>query len=498
MVLISVGFMSGLLVFRTLDAPYTKLILTLSSAVSVLLLLITVLYLPIKKRIPAVCIFFLLFLIPLRCGIVKMETAELNYDNALYTFGSGKCFFQGTVISTPAEASSYERKYAYIRLSSYTKDGVRYEDSSKIKLYFKESTFDPIEIFDTVEFYAEHLMQAPKYALREKSENALVFSAKVCTRTGTRKGVPTLEELAALIGGNIRFTADTIFSYNPQRASIVKGILTGDKDDFSPKMYTGFSDAGFMHIAAVSGMHVSILFAMISAVLSRLRAKRRTIAFVTVPAIFIFSAVSGFTPSSLRAAIMLSLSIASVFFGKEYDMLSALFFSALVILIISPYKLFTASFVLSFGATLGIALFYTPCKNLMSKRLRLPSFIADSISLSISAFLGTAPFCAAFFGNINLISILTNIWIIPVVTAAFTLSLSACMLHFFPFVSEHLLVYFCEPPLMIIEMTANLFYGTGIGKISFSYVPPAFYGLYAAFIIILIRLSRKNHVDIQS
>jgi len=177
-------------------------------------------------------------------------------------------------------------------------------------------------------------------------------------------------------------------------------------------------------------------------------------------------------------------------------MLTALFFSAVIILLIYPVKLFSASFQLSFGATLGIALFYRGLNNLfisLSKSL-CPVFLINSVALSSASFLGTLPFCLSHFNTIKFISLLTNIWIIPIVTIVFCLGLlSSIIFYVCPWISFNVLRYLCEPFIFLIVKTANMFLEPKYGILEFDFVPSALYTYSIAFMIILRKLIKISH-----
>ena len=498
LILISVGFMCGVAAFYGLSSTPFLCILILFALIFIISAIITISEFIRRRTSIKLCILLLIFSASFILGSLRIFISEYNYLKNLNKFPVGTSLFYGKVISKPEEINSFGQKSCYILISSYTDDenNLSSDGKSTAKVYFTESGFEKINLFDNVEFYGQLYAIDEKYILNERSNNTdLVIKAKTLIKSDFKSDNFSLSKLAPAISLRIFEAIDSIIYYNPERAAIAKGILAGDRSGFTEKMEAGFSDAGFMHIIAVSGMHVSILLSIISAVLLRFGLHRKIITVIAVPLLFIFCGIAGFTASSLRAAIMLTLSLLSLFADREYDMKTALFFSAIAILLISPYKLFTPSFILSFGATLGITLFYKPAYEILHKlfgKLFIPSAITGSIALSVSAFLGTAPFCASFFGNINFTAILTNIWIIPVVTVIFCLVLSGCILYFiFPQVTVSIISCFSEPFLKIVSDTADLFYDTGFGIIEFDYVPPAFYGFYAAFIIILYSLTKK-------
>ena len=115
------------------------------------------------------------------------------------------------------------------------------------------------------------------------------------------------------------FEADT--------AGFAKALLLGDRSDIGYETDTAFKVSGISHIIAVSGLHVSILFAFVYMISGR---RRFVTALIGIPVVVLFAAVIGFTPSVTRAAVMQCLMMLSMVFKREYDPPTELAFSALV------------------------------------------------------------------------------------------------------------------------------------------------------------------------
>ena len=117
----------------------------------------------------------------------------------------------------------------------------------------------------------------------------------------------------------------------PQDAApFARALLLGDTTSLSYAVDTSLKISGIRHVAAVSGLHVSILFALLTAVTFR---KRFLTALVGFPTLLLFAAVAGFTPSVSRSCIMCGLMLAALLLNKEYDGPAALAFAAVVMLI---------------------------------------------------------------------------------------------------------------------------------------------------------------------
>ena len=155
------------------------------------------------------------------------------------------------------------------------------------------------------------------------------------------------------------------YLYGQDEKGLLIGILTGDRSEISKEGYARLSKSGFMHIAAVSGMHISYLLLFITAILSMFHLPKRLAAIITIPCLVIFAAAAQFTPSVCRAVFMMSVFLLSGILRRSSDSLTAIGMAALTLIISNPYYLDNASFLLSFGATVGILVFYGPLRKVI-------------------------------------------------------------------------------------------------------------------------------------
>lgn len=225
------------------------------------------------------------------------------------------------------------------------------------------------------------------------------------------------------------FPADTV--------SFAKALLLGETYDLPYETVTALKTAGIYHIVAVSGMHVSILFALVYLLCGK---HRVVTAIVGLPILFLFAAVAGFSPSIVRACVMQGLVIIALLANKEYDPPTALAAAVLLLLASNPLTITSISFQLSVGCMVGIFLFTQrvhdyllqetrlgPAKG-KSWKARLIRWAVASISITLGAMSVTAPLCAIYFGSISLISIITNLLVLWSVSLVFYGIMAACAL----------------------------------------------------------------------
>ena len=215
-----------------------------------------------------------------------------------------------------------------------------------------------------------------------------------------------------------------------------KALLIGDTTDLDYATDTDFRISGIRHVVAVSGLHVSILFTLISTITFH---KRWLTAMFGFPTLFLFAAVAGFTPSISRACLMSALMLLALLANKEYDGPTALSFAVLVMLLANPLVITAVSFQLSVGSVAGIYLFeprihrwmlslFGEMKDKPIKAFFVKWFVT-SVSITLSATTITTPLCAYYFGTISLIGALTNLLALWVISFIFYGIIAICLLH---------------------------------------------------------------------
>ena len=216
-----------------------------------------------------------------------------------------------------------------------------------------------------------------------------------------------------------------------------KALLLGDSSDLDYETETNFRVSGIRHIIAVSGLHVTILYSLLSTITLK---KRFLTALISFPALLVFAAVAGFTPSVTRACIMVGLMILAQVLNKVYDAPTALSFAALVMLIANPMVITSVSFQLSVGCVAGIQLFQVPISQWMRSvvgepkgkgiRAKVKRWVISSVSVTLGAMSLTTPLCAYYFGAVSLIGLVANLLTLWLVQSIFIGLVAMCLVSF--------------------------------------------------------------------
>ena len=248
------------------------------------------------------------------------------------------------------------------------------------------------------------------------------------TRHGASLRAPFMR-FASLVRGTLSGRAEG------ENGGLLIAVLLGETDELPTGTGLLFRRAGVSHALAVSGMHLVFLSAALSFLLRRLRLPRPAVGISVILFAFFYAALVGFTPSVLRASLMLFFYEAAWFAGRQPDSLTSLALSGAVMLFFAPYLIFSASFQLSYLATLGILLaaqFFRARKK-RSFLLSLPRRIGSYAMMTLFAVLFTLPVSCALFGELSLLSIPANLLLTIPIQGLLYLSVALLVLPF-PFV----------------------------------------------------------------
>ncbi|MHC2994456.1 MAG: DNA internalization-related competence protein ComEC/Rec2 [Candidatus Atribacteria bacterium] len=232
------------------------------------------------------------------------------------------------------------------------------------------------------------------------------------------------------------------------------GMLLGEKTYIPPELKDVFIESGIMHILAVSGLHVGIIAAALFIFLNSLRIPKRIKMILIVLIMIMYASITGFRPSVVRATIMFSLLVVGKLINRNRNLYISLFLAAFLILLINPLILYDAGFLLSFIVTFFIIYLSPILQELFSKMV---TWIKNPLSVSMAAWLGIFPLSAYFFNKVSLISIISNIFIIPLTAIAVILGFIIFFLGLISIPLANLIANINYFILILITFLAKLF-----------------------------------------
>ena len=364
-----------------------------------------------------------------------------------------------------------------------------------------------VYIFDCeVPIYAGNVIQLKGTVEAPTAEEGLAYLAKDVDLTAGQAGEitvtageKTLRNLPARVYGNVRRRITELFPEDT--APFALALLTGDTGKLSYGFRNQMSLAGVSHVVAVSGMHVSLICAM---VLNLCLRRKRLAAGLCLGAIWFFGAMLGFSPSVTRAVIMNSVLLMAPILKREYDSLTALGFALLILLIKNPFSVASPGLQLSFASVSGIILLSThlskKLQSVFPDRLRErrflwwgSSFLTTSLATTVGASIFTVPLVAYYFGTVSLISFVSNLILLPLITVIFSLGYPLVILSYFTLPLAQTLADFVSVPIRWvvagIEFLGELPYGVLYSRSIYVIL-----WLVVAYVLIAMGIRQKRKV----
>ncbi|HRW62381.1 MAG TPA: ComEC/Rec2 family competence protein [Bacteroidales bacterium] len=237
--------------------------------------------------------------------------------------------------------------------------------------------------------------------------------------------------------------------------AVLSALTLGYKSELTPEIKESFSTSGAMHILAVSGLHVGIIYLILAKLLFFLQRNKygKIIQYMLV-ILFLwqYAFISGLSNSVLRATIMFSFIALGKIFSRYISIYNSIFASALIILIYNPYSIMDVGFQLSYAAVLSIVFFQAKVYYLVNIKSTSLDYIWQLVSVAIAAQLGTFPITLYYFDQFPFYFILSNILIIPLATIIIYLSFLLFLLSFSNILSFYVAIVLKYSTLVLNKM----------------------------------------------
>lgn len=208
-------------------------------------------------------------------------------------------------------------------------------------------------------------------------------------------------------------------SSGKDQLDIAKALLIGYTNDLDKDLVQAYSNTGVVHIIAISGMHLGLIYIMLVWLFAKIPIidKNKLLqAIIILSCLWLFSILTGASASVLRAAVMFSFISAGKLFFKSASIYNSLAVSAFVLLCYNPYYLWDVGFQLSYLAVLGIVIFQKPIYHFFYIKNSLLDKAWLLVSVSAAAQLLTTPVCIYYFHQFPNLFMITNIIAVPLST----------------------------------------------------------------------------------
>jgi competence protein ComEC len=219
---------------------------------------------------------------------------------------------------------------------------------------------------------------------------------------------------------------------------LAEALLIGYKDDLDKNLVQSYTNTGVVHIIAISGLHLGLIYWLLVQLLKPFRRKKISKwlnPIIIISGLWLFSLLAGGQPSVLRSALMFSCIVLAEGLSRKTSIYNTLAFSAFILLCINPYWLWDVGFQLSYVAVLSIVIFMKPIYNLFFIKSKILDFIWKLNAVSLAAQLLTTPFSIYHFHQFPNFFLLTNFVAVPLSSVIVLGEIFLCATTFIPFLS---------------------------------------------------------------
>lgn len=192
-------------------------------------------------------------------------------------------------------------------------------------------------------------------------------------------------------------------------AGIFQAMILGERENLDAETKMQYQMAGIMHILAISGLHISFVGMGFFRLLKKAGAGNGVAGAASAFLIYAYGIMTGGSVSAMRAVGMFLVLVGAGIAGRSYDLLSAMALSAIVLLLDAPAYLYSLSFLLSFGAVIGIGALTPEICSL----LNLEKKTAKSLAGSVIVWLMTLPIALRAYGEVSLAGVILNLLVLP-------------------------------------------------------------------------------------
>lgn len=208
------------------------------------------------------------------------------------------------------------------------------------------------------------------------------------------------------------------YDFKTDVLAIINALLLGQRQDISPEIYNNYVNAGVIHILAVSGLHVGIIFLILNWLFKPLHrfkyGKHLIKPLLIILILWSFAFVAGLSPSVTRAVTMFSIVTCAQFLKRPTNIYNTISISIFLMLLVKPIYLFDVGFQMSYLAVLAIV----SVQPMLYKLWKTPNLVIDKfwqiLTVTIAAQLGVAPLGLFYFHQFPGLFFISNLVIIPV------------------------------------------------------------------------------------
>ena len=404
--------------------------------IGVILIFLLLLFLLLKKDFLFIAIAFtVIFLM----GVLRYNTCNTIREDNIKNFISypkEKVVVIGEIVSDPIKPS--KRKFtetATLKAEAIKIEG-KWRKATGLALLNVYNKTNSVYQYGDIMLLEVHLSKPFSYSKKSNFDYARyladkrIYSIVRVNKGYFHKKIGENKSLSTRFFRNIyklRSMADREIDnfLKPPYSSILSAMLIGKRTNIPPGLKKMFIDTGTLHVLAISGLHVGIIYLIVRLILRILRIQNSPSVFISVIVLICFTILAGARPSTVRAAMMFSILSLGIILKRKISVFNLIGLASLLTLIVNPNQIFDAGFLLSYTAVLSIVViapefykvfkvFESP-KSLMGK---VRYYLLKPTALSLAVSIGLMPLIAGYFGVVSLVVVIANLVVVPLLSFA--------------------------------------------------------------------------------
>lgn len=216
-----------------------------------------------------------------------------------------------------------------------------------------------------------------------------------------------------------------------QEQGLAEALLIGYKEDLDKSLVQAYANTGVVHVIAISGLHLGLIYGLLVLLLRPLKKRARLIRFcVIVAGLWAFAFLAGAQPSVLRSALMFSCMALGELVSRRSSSFNTLALSAFLLLCFNPFWLWDLGFQLSYAALCGILLFYKPLYRALYFPNKAFDFVWQMAALTLTAQVFTLPISLYYFHQFPVLFLITNLLAVPLSSLILLGEILLCLIAF--------------------------------------------------------------------
>lgn len=229
------------------------------------------------------------------------------------------------------------------------------------------------------------------------------------------------------------------YVHTPRERAIALALIIGVKDEIDSDINSAYAAAGAMHVLAVSGLHVGVIYWIVSFLFKPYQKRKYgkwVFLAVTLIGLWSYAFVTGLSASVLRAVTMFSFVTIGAVTNRQSNIYNTLSVSAFVLLCYNPYLIMAVGFQLSFLAVFGIVYLQPKIHNLIYVQNKWLDKVWAITSVSIAAQIATAPLVVLYFHQLPSYFFVSNLFVIPGAFVMLCLGLGLFAFNWIPLIGD--------------------------------------------------------------